>query len=84
MYIGAALALYGAMTLSGLLQMQANPVAARRAYAESREARGLPIRPERLEQLFSPAGQKLAWGIGVVLCLAPLGLLWWHREDFSE
>jgi hypothetical protein len=80
----AALALYAAMTLSGLLQMQVNPVAARKAYAESREARGLPIRAERLDELFSPAGQKLAWGIGLVLCLVPLGLLWWRRGEFPE
>jgi hypothetical protein len=80
----AALAVYTAMTLSGLLQMRANPVAARNAYAASREARGLPLPPGRLDELFSPAGQKLAWGIGAVLCLGPLGLLWWRREEFTD
>lgn len=80
----AALAAYAAMTVSGLLQMKANPVAARAAYRESREARGLPVPSERLDRLFSPAGQRLAWGIGAVLCLAPLAILWWRREEFTE
>ena len=79
-----ALAIYAAMTVSGLLQMRSNPVAAKHAYAASRVARGLPMRPERLEELFSPAGQRLAWGLGALFCLGPLGILWWHQDEFTE
>jgi hypothetical protein len=79
-----ALAIYAAMTVSGLLQMRSNPVAARSAYAASRQARGLPMRPERLEELFSPAGQRLAWALGAMLCLGPLGILWWRQDEFTE
>lgn len=79
-----ALAIYAAMTVSGLVQMRSNPVTAKRAYAASREARGLPTRPEHLEELFSPAGQRLAWALGAMLCLGPLGILWWRQDEFTE
>jgi hypothetical protein len=79
-----ALAIYAALALTGLQQMQDNPAAARKAYTESRRARGLPIREEQLDLIFSPSGQSLAWGIGAVLCLTPLVILWWRREEFPE
>jgi hypothetical protein len=79
-----ALAIYAAMTVSGLLQMRSNPVAAKNAYAASREARGLPVRPERLDELFSPTGQRFAWAIGALLCFGPLVVLWWHQDEFTE
>jgi hypothetical protein len=79
-----ALAIYAALALTGLQQMQDNPTAARKAYAESRQVRGLPVREEQLDLIFSPSGQSLAWGVGAVLCLTPLLILWWRREEFPE
>jgi hypothetical protein len=79
-----ALAIYAALAVTGLQQMKDNPAAARKAYAESREARGLPVREEQLDLIFSPSGQGLAWGTGAVLCLTPLLILWWRREEFPE
>jgi hypothetical protein len=79
-----ALAIYAALALTSLQQMQDNPAAARKAYVESRRARGLPVRQEQLDVIFSPSGQNLAWGVGAVLCLTPLLILWWRREEFPD
>lgn len=80
----AALAIYAALAVTSLQQINDNPAAARRAYAQSREARGLPVREEQLDLIFSPSGQSLAWGLGAVLCLGPLLVLWWRREEFPD
>jgi hypothetical protein len=79
-----ALAIYAALILTGLQQMRDNPAAARKAYAESQETRGLSVREEQLDTIFSPSGQAVAWGGAAVVCLTPLLILWWRKEEFPE
>jgi hypothetical protein len=79
-----ALAIYAALAVTGLQQMNENPAAARKAYVESRRARGLPVREEQLDLIFSPTGQGVAWGLGAVLSLTPLLILWWRRKEFPD
>ena len=79
-----ALALYTASTLFGLAQIRNHPEAARQAYAASREARGLPIRPERLDEMFSESGQRAVTVIGLAMCIIPFGLLLWRRKELQN
>ena len=79
----AALALYASITVFQLMQMERDPGRARRAYVASREARGLTVPEERLDQMFSPSGRKVTWLLGGLFALAPLAILLWRRVDFE-
>jgi hypothetical protein len=79
-----ALAVYAGSTAGSLLQAQANPVEAKRAYVAHRAARGLPVRQDRLDQMFSPDGQHLFWIIAGVMMVVPLGVLLWRRGELDR
>jgi hypothetical protein len=79
----AALALYTAATFVGLQQASAQPERAKAAYAEGRLARGLPVPQDRLDEMFSPAGLRLVWITGLVMCLTPYGILLWRRRELE-
>jgi len=79
----ASLAVAASLLVFELQQVEANPGRARALYAENRRLRGLPVDDARLEQMFSPAGRRVGWGIGAVFVLGPLGLLLWRRRDFE-
>jgi hypothetical protein len=79
-----ALAVYAGTGAGSLLQAQANPAAAKRAYAAHRAARGLPLTEDRLNQIFSPDGQRLMWLIAGVLTTLPLGVLLWRRDELDR
>ncbi|MEZ5286432.1 MAG: hypothetical protein R2712_16805 [Vicinamibacterales bacterium] len=79
----AALAVFTSVTLVQLWRTEQDPARTRAAYAATREARGLPVDPERLDVMFSPAGRRVAWAIAAVFCLAPLTVLLWRRQDFE-
>jgi hypothetical protein len=79
----AALALYTAGTFVGLQQATAQPERAKAAYAEGRESRGLPVPQDRLDAMFSPAGLRVVWATGAVMCLAPYGILLWRRRELE-
>lgn len=76
-------AIYASVTAFQLWQMERDPARARRAYVASREARGLPVLEDRLDQMFSPAGRQVAWFLGGAFCLVPLAVLLWRRTDFE-
>ena len=80
----AALAVYASILTFQLWQMEQDPARARRAYLASREARGLPIREDRLDQMFSSSGRRVAWLLGAGFALVPLGVLLWRRRDFES
>jgi hypothetical protein len=79
-----ALAVYAGAGAGSQLQAQANPVAAKRAYAAHRAARGLPVSEDRLNQIFSPQGQRLMWLIAGVMTTLPLGVLLWRRDELNR
>jgi hypothetical protein len=67
----------------GALGTLANIEEARTAYAVSREARGMPVRQETLEAVFSPAG---IWAsVGFVLQLLGISAMgvWKKRRWFQ-
>jgi hypothetical protein len=79
----AALALYTSVTVFQLWRMEQDPEATKRAYVASREARGLPVREEALDVMFSETGRRLAWTTAAILNLGPLVVLLRRRADFE-
>lgn len=79
----AALALYTSVGVFELWRMEQDPAAAKRALVASREARGLAVRDEALEFMFSPAGRIIAWTMMGIFSVGPVALLLWRRADFE-
>lgn len=62
----------------------ANPELMQQAYILSREARGLPVRPERIEQLLSPTGIIITLGVTLSISLILVALFIWKRNYFFQ
>jgi hypothetical protein len=79
-----AMAVGAGTGVGSMLQTQANPAAAKRAYAAHRAARGVPVPEERLNRMFSPEGQRMMWVIAGVMMTLPLGVLLWCRDELDR
>ena len=79
----AALGLYTALAVVGILQTATDLPAAREAYKASREARGFPVSDERLDMMFTPESIPMLWVIAGALCIPPYAILLWRRHELT-
>jgi len=77
-----ALGFYAVQTVVEAALMVRHLPAARAAWVAGRQARGLPLHPDRIDQVFSP---DVLWrGAGaMVVFLAVLAVAGWRRRDFA-
>lgn len=77
-----AIGVLSATTLAGTWMTVRHLDLARSSYAASREARGLPVPPERLAELFTPGA---LWGAAaaMLVAMALLAALAWRRRDWA-
>ena len=57
---------------------------AKEAYEKSRQARGLPIRPESADVIFSPMAMHVTLGVTILLALGFAALTIWNRAYFVD
>jgi hypothetical protein len=77
-----AFGVYALQTVIETAVMLRNLPLARTAYAAGREMRGLPVRPDRLDEMFTAQGMYMAAG-WTLLILAVLAVAAWRRRDFE-
>ncbi len=61
-----------------------SPEIMQQAYILYREARGLPVRPENIDRIFSPSGILITYGLALGSTLLIAALFLWKKDYFLQ